>query len=225
MIIKNGTWVVYVHVNKINNKPYVGITSSSDPKKRWGYNGVKYKGCCKFYNAIMKYGWNSFEHIIFAKNLTKEEACNMEKLLISKLDSINNGYNVEPGGVSQGPRSPEAIEKLRQARFRQIITPEQYEKGAAKRRGVKHSEERRAHQREVQRKLHGKPIMLIETGEIFTCAAEAAEKFHTNSSSITASAQRYSKNAKRKNRGLHWRYVTIKPDGYPDMGVDSSESK
>lgn len=55
-------WFVYMHVNKINSKVYVGITSKK-PEERWqkgqGYNSQKY-----FYRAIQKYGWDSFEHII-----------------------------------------------------------------------------------------------------------------------------------------------------------------
>ena len=96
MEIHNGKWTVYVHINKINGKKYVGITSVK-PKYRWG-KGSGYKNQPKFYNAIQKYGWNNFEHIIVASNLTQEEANNFEILLIEKLNSINFGYNVSNGG-------------------------------------------------------------------------------------------------------------------------------
>jgi hypothetical protein len=42
-------WVVYVHINKTNNKKYVGI--SCNPVKRWN-NGNGYKNHKNFYNAI-----------------------------------------------------------------------------------------------------------------------------------------------------------------------------
>ena len=216
MIIENGTWTVYAHINKENGKIYIGVTSMTPPQKRWGSNGINYRGCQKFYYAIQKYGWDGFDHEIIASHLTKEEACNMEKLLISKLNTIEDGYNLEPGGVDQGPRSPEAIQKLREARLRQVITPEQFEKGAAKRRGVKHSEERRAKVKEAVRRVCGRPVVCIETGIRYESAAEAAEKTGKLSSNIRASADRYEQGIKSRNRGLHWKYATKKPNDYPE---------
>ena len=91
-------WSVYMHVNKINSKVYVGITSKK-PEERWqkgqGYNSQKY-----FYRAIQKYGWDSFEHIIFASGLTKDEACHMEICLIALYHTNEReyGYNLTKGG-------------------------------------------------------------------------------------------------------------------------------
>ena len=206
MSIKNGKWTIYAHINKTNGKMYIGVTSIR-PQKRWGCKGEKYKGCVKFYSAILKYGWDNFEHEIIASNLTKEEATNMEKILISKLNTIENGYNLEPGGVDQGPRSPEAIQKLREARLKQIITPEQYEKGAAKRRGLKHPQWRIEIEKAAQRRSAGKPVICIETGIRYESAAEAAEKTGKASSNIRASADRYAKGIPTRNRGLHWKYA------------------
>lgn len=207
MIIYNDKWTVYIHINKINGKMYIGVTQQDPPEKRYGSNGIDYKGCLKFYSAIKKYGWINFDHEIFARNLTKEEACNMEKFLITKFDTINHGYNIEPGGVNQGPRSPEARQKLREARLRQVITPEQYEKGAIKRRGKKHPEWRLKRKRAAQRKSMGRPVICIETGIQYESAAEAAEKTGKKSSNIRASAERYNKNITSRNRGLHWKYA------------------
>lgn len=104
--INDKKWTVYIHTNKINNKIYVGITSWK-PEDRWGRNGNRY---CKeeqsvFYKAIQKYGWNGFEHIIFAENLTEEEAKHMEILLIAlyksncrRYKNPSYGYNMTDGG-------------------------------------------------------------------------------------------------------------------------------
>lgn len=99
-------WCVYIHTNKTNNKVYVGITSR-EPEKRWGTGGCQYsaKEQSVFYRAIRKYGWDGFEHIIFAEGLTEEEAKHMEILLIAlyksncrRYKNPSYGYNMTDGG-------------------------------------------------------------------------------------------------------------------------------
>ena len=105
--IKN-IYYVYIHINKINNKKYVGITKQN-PEKRWGNNGSNYKSSPHFYQAIQKYGWNNFEHLIIASQLTQEEACKMEKDLIKKYNTQNRnfGYNIMEGGTA--PQLPQEV--------------------------------------------------------------------------------------------------------------------
>lgn len=93
------TWYVYIHTNKINNKVYVGITCQ-EPTKRWGKDGSHYKQNEHFWRAICKYGWDNFEHMIFAEGLTKNEACHMEICLIAlyRTNERNYGYNFTKGG-------------------------------------------------------------------------------------------------------------------------------
>lgn len=88
---------VYMHTNKENNKAYVGITSRINPEYRWR-KGDGYITQTKFYRAIQKYGWENFEHVIIAANLSKTDAVLLEKQLIRQYDTINNGYNVDEGG-------------------------------------------------------------------------------------------------------------------------------
>jgi group I intron endonuclease len=52
----------------------------------------------KFAHAILKYGWDNFEHIIWAENVHYDKACNFERLLIAIWDTIDNGYNITIGG-------------------------------------------------------------------------------------------------------------------------------
>lgn len=100
----NKKWCVYMHTNKINNKVYVGITNQK-PEDRW-CNGNGYrKDQSVFCRAIKKYGWDNFEHIIFAENLTKEEAEVMEVGLIAlyktnccRYRNPSYGYNMTDGG-------------------------------------------------------------------------------------------------------------------------------
>lgn len=100
----NTVWTVYMHKNKINGKMYIGITSRP-PEVRWGNNGSQYtstKNPC-FYNAIKKYGWDNFEHIILFENLTEQDAKSKERELIAKYhtcvyDDNKMGYNMTFGG-------------------------------------------------------------------------------------------------------------------------------
>lgn len=91
--------VVYMHKNKINGKVYIGQTCNLD--KRW--HSSSYIGCTYFYNAIQKYGWNNFEHIILKNNLTSKEADNLEIKYIAKYKSTNSqfGYNLSEGGSNK----------------------------------------------------------------------------------------------------------------------------
>lgn len=204
MEIYNGNWTVYIHTNKINGKQYVGITST-DPTRRWGFNGRGYKGCVKLTNAIAKYGWDNFDHEIFASNLTEEEACNTEKLLIQKFDTINNGYNQEPGGKG-GAQSEEAKQKIREARLKQIFTPEALAKKAASHVGLKRTKETKVKQREAARGRF-KPVVCLETGERFETLTDAARAKEVSIASVYNSCERYKASTTTRKRGWHWKFA------------------
>ena len=57
-------FLVYMHRLKLDGRVYIGQTCMS-LRQRSGDNGYRYKSCTKFYNAIQKYGWDNFEHIVF----------------------------------------------------------------------------------------------------------------------------------------------------------------
>lgn len=91
-------FTIYMHRNKLNNKVYIGQTCQ-DPEKRWGKNGMGYNKNPKFWNAIQKYGWDNFEHIILFQNLTAEQADDYEQKLIALYNANGeNGYNIKAGG-------------------------------------------------------------------------------------------------------------------------------
>lgn len=90
---------LYVHINKTNGKKYFGITSQK-PRQRWN-KGEKYKrGQSYLYNAIQKYGWDGFYHIVIFQNLDRFMACELEKYFIDKYKTTNGkyGYNQTLGG-------------------------------------------------------------------------------------------------------------------------------
>ena len=91
-------WCIYKHTNKINGKVYIGQTCQA-PEDRW-QNGNGYRSCPKFWAAIEEYGWHSFIHEIIEDNIiTQEEANFRERYWIHTYNSIDEGYNILPGGV------------------------------------------------------------------------------------------------------------------------------
>ena len=101
----NKNYKVYVHLNKENGKAYVGITNRSNPQFRWGSAGQGYVKQPKFYNAIEKYGWDTFEHLIIIEGLSKSEALELETYYIKQYNSIENGYNILLHGIDSYPRN------------------------------------------------------------------------------------------------------------------------
>lgn len=94
-------YIVYMHRNKINGKIYIGTTKQSF-EKRCGKNGTQYKSQ-PFYEAIQKYGWDNFEHLILYENLSRKEAEQKEIELISyyKSNYDEYGYNTKKGGFGK----------------------------------------------------------------------------------------------------------------------------
>lgn len=94
-------YCIYLHQNKINHKVYIGQTCQK-PEYRWN-SGQGYKNCSLFYKAIQKYGWDNFQHIILAENLTLEQANLLEEYYINIFDSTNteSGYNLQKGGQNK----------------------------------------------------------------------------------------------------------------------------
>ena len=91
-------YCVYMHISP-SEKVYIGITFRT-PQIRWGKNGNGYKDNQYFYRAIQKYGWDNFRHEIILDNLTRQEACGVEQLLISLFNANDEkcGYNHTIGG-------------------------------------------------------------------------------------------------------------------------------
>ena len=95
-------FTVYMHIAP-NNKRYIGITRTS-VNERWGRLGRGYRNQQLFWRAIQKYGWDNFEHIIVAENLSEQDAYKLEIELIAKYKSNipQYGYNVSTGGENAG---------------------------------------------------------------------------------------------------------------------------
>lgn len=112
---KEKSYTVYIHKCP-NNKIYVGLTCQS-VDGRWN-RGAGYKTQKLFYRAIQKYGWDNIEHIIVQDKLTLDEACKLERSLITQHQSNNPkyGYNLTDGGegISGYHLNAEQLEHHRQ---------------------------------------------------------------------------------------------------------------
>lgn len=112
-------YLVYLHINKNNEKVYVGITKHQNPELRWK-NGKGYTKCVKFYRAITKYGWDQFSHVILCRT-SQQRAELLEATLIGYYKRHKKSYNITDGGERNIPsmlgkhHTPEAIEKIRKA--------------------------------------------------------------------------------------------------------------
>lgn len=150
----NGKWTVYVHINKVNGKKYVGITSRKI-NYRWN-SGKGYKSQPKFYNAICKYGWDNFDHEIISSNLTENEAKNFEILLIDKLDSVKNGYNQTYGGegLNGYKFSEETKNKIREKAIGRKLSEETKDKIRKAHLGIPPSEKALNRAKEVNTGRH-----------------------------------------------------------------------
>lgn len=198
-------FTIYMHKNIINNKVYIGQTIQK-PEDRWK-NGMGYKNCTKFYNAIQKYGWDNFEHIILEqREMSQEEANEREKYYISFYDSRNNekGYNITEGGhetISE-KALPAALEWMKnhpefgQARAQEMLKWQR-----------EHPEEALKMRQENQKKMvkaRSIPVQCIETGIIYPSASEAARQVPKTSQSKICMVCRGQRNT---CGGYHWRYV------------------
>ena len=215
-------YIVYKHTSP-NGKFYIGITSQGT-ERRWRADGSGYKPkegrTTHFYNAILKYGWDNFEHEILYDNLTKEEAEEIERELIDKYDLTNPeyGYNTREGGGSQGHLSDETKNKISKSRKGKSCgnrPPEVGKKISQAKLGHAVDEEVR---QKISENLKGrftgkdngnsKAIRCIETNEYFECARDACKKYNINPANMCA----HLKGRKKSVNKLHFEYIFTNND-------------
>lgn len=97
---KNGC--VYIITNTRTSKVYIGQTIKSNREERWRQhkNAAKRGATSKLYNAIRKYGIDSFSFKILIDNIPLSVLDVIETAAITTYDSCNKGYNIVPAGQS-----------------------------------------------------------------------------------------------------------------------------
>lgn len=215
-----------MHRNKINDKVYIGQTNQK-PERRWR-NGEGYKDSPKFYNAIQKYGWNNFEHIILEIGNNQNWANEREQYWINFYDSFNNdfkGYNMTPGGnnyMTQLWTDEDFRQKMRKS-FQLARKKSWKNKQFAQKQlnsllsGIHKSWNNPEWKRQRINDLMGsknpnsKAVKNIETGKIFNTIKEAAMWCGLNSISGIGQCCRGKQNTSGKHPKtgipLHWMYV------------------
>ena len=215
-----------MHVSP-DNKVYVGITSREPPEKRWGKNGIHYKRSPHFWNAIRFYGWDNFQHIIFAENLSKDEACKMEKCLILLYNTTNKeyGYNLTFGGEGGTP-TDEIKQKIREKAIGRSISQETRKKISEANKGKKVSKETIAKIKESRKSYivtdttkqkikdnhadvsggkhpRARSVICVELNIVFKCTRDAERSLGINHAHISACCQ----NKRNTAGGYRWRYI------------------
>ena len=97
MSYEDKKFVVYVAINIANGHRYVGFTSIGLEKRKKQHiaRSKRDKSCPKFHNALLKYGYDSFNWRVVATFNTASEALAEEIRLIAELDPE---YNITAGG-------------------------------------------------------------------------------------------------------------------------------
>lgn len=144
--------VVYKSLCLINNKIYIGITAGKLSSRISSHVKLSNKNLPKylFHRAIKKYGKNNFIFTILDTYSSFEERDRKEMFYIKLYNSFymnGVGYNMTLGGDgSKGHvKSPEAIEKIKIARSKQVFSIQSRKNMSESRKGKKRTEEQKAY--------------------------------------------------------------------------------
>lgn len=115
------TGIIYLAINKINGKPYVGKTIGTLEVRRKSHEGTSRKNQgWVFHKAIRKYGAENFEWMTLSNATPLHELNIMERVWILLMNSQTpHGYNMTIGGdgiVSTDPKYRKRLSKIHKER-------------------------------------------------------------------------------------------------------------
>lgn len=226
---------LYIHINLINDKVYIGQTNN--PKRRWRNKGVEYKpkneNQSRFWNAICKYGWDNFQHIIIGVCKNREEANQKEAELIKKYCSYDEryGYNIatdcnyiksyfftlseeeqEQLRKEQSKRSKEywtneEYRKKQKEGMKKVFASDEYRQKMSKslKKRYEREGEKEAQKKRIRKTL-GVPIYCIELNLYFGSISEANEFFKKSTRSTAIND--YFRGKSKSAFGYHWKKVS-----------------
>lgn len=195
-------FILYLHIAP-SGKKYFGITGQK-ADRRWN-GGQGYKNNQHFWKAIQKYGWNNIRHIILADDLTKDDACLFEQILIALYDTMNpnKGYNNSTGG-EHGLHSEESKKKMSESHKGKYHSEETKQK-MCENSGMRGKTGANNHL--------SKTVICITTGQVFYGTKEAGRMTGINDKNIAKVCTGKQKSAGKSPDGtrLKWRYVKDLP--------------
>jgi group I intron endonuclease len=114
-------WLVYIAVNRVNGKIYIGYAGSLQRRMSAHHNDARRGSRYPFHAAIRKHGWENFEFSVLARFASEPAAKAAERHIIASKRAQNRriGYNVADGGNGIG--SSGAIAVHRRPRFREAL--------------------------------------------------------------------------------------------------------
>lgn len=144
---------IYCYTNKHNGKKYIGRTINPSQRKRQHKADVKRRYDMTFYQAVRKYGWESFEYEVLEETFDPQTR---ETYWIQTLETIRpQGYNIKEHDMDMTPEIREKIGKANKGKSRSKEhkkaistaqkgvpkTKEHKRKLSESHKGVRHSEE------------------------------------------------------------------------------------
>lgn len=204
--------LIYMFINKVNGKKYVGLTSRSLEERTAEH--LRHDATL-FDKKLREYGITNFDLIVLDVADTLEELNEKEKYYIKLFKTlVPNGYNLcEGGGVTKGYKHrEESKQKMSESRKQKDISGENnpfygnhHTEEARKKMRKAWTEERRKKLSEESknRKHSTKKVKNIDTGEIFDSIKAASEKYNVKATHIT----RVCKGKRKKTGGYRWEYV------------------
>lgn len=115
---------LYKITDTLNGKCYIG--QAVDPQRRWSdhkWNAKQSEPVQYIHRAMAKYGIEYFIFEIIATSRNREDANEIEQMLIAQYNSRNKecGYNIKPGGNTSG-HAEETKQKIGEALLNRIAT-------------------------------------------------------------------------------------------------------
>lgn len=192
-------YIFYMHINKINNKRYIGSTTQT-LKSRWK-NGKGYKFNKEFNDDINKYGVESFEHIELLKTYcTVEEAAKIEKNFIIQ---YKPEYNKKVSGIKDiSPNATKAMQKFMEKNPEWCKNKVKDCLKWQKDNPEKFKENNKKFQEKGTEAVKRK-VQCIETQKIYNSIAEAVLDTGCLQSKITECCR----GTRNTTHNLHWRYI------------------
>lgn len=213
--------VIYLVINKINNKIYVGQTVGSF-KDRYNGDISKYTHNEHLRRSIEKYGIDNF-YIVeeYKVAYSQEELDYLEDWYITIYDTINPsmGYN-KRGGGSNGRMSQETRKKMSESKKGKTHSEESKQKISESLKGKTHSEETK---QKLSKSASKTPVIMLDktTGNplmVFVAVSHANIYFNKKSHQHIIEC---CKGKLKSSQGYKWMYLSDFTEQHPDFNIES----